>query len=305
MKNVILKLFCLGLPFIIFFILVEVSIRKNSVFEIKKSFLEKNRNTVQVLILGSSHHQNAFNPHFLNQPSANIAYGAQPISIDYYLLEKYITKLPLLKRVFIEISPHSFYNDLSSNNWNGHLYVVEYGIKYKNEAFSLKNYSLVLSDIRYFTSAFFDQLNPYSFKYKTNQFGFVVDHFKGSFQEVKYDTVAIRKAFVMEHNFKNESLFKLNSDFILAAIKLCAHHQIQAILITPPFYKTYNKQVPEKVKKRVRQFVNEATSLTGALYYDYSGDKRFEAADFKNDDHLNPAGAKKFSQIINKEVLFR
>lgn len=40
----------------------------------------------------------------------------------------------------------------------------------------------------------------------------------------------------------------------------------------------------------------------GIQYYDFSNSKRFNLKDFKNDNHLNPNGAKKFTIIIDSIV---
>jgi len=305
MKKLCVKLSYLIIPIAIWLISIELVCRTQTSFGIKKHFLDTNLNSIEVLILGSSHNQNAINPEFLSKKTSNLAFGGQPVSIDYYLLDKYIDKMPHLNTVFLELSPHSFYRDLIPSAYNGHIYSILYNISYNTEAVSYKNYSLVLSDYEYFSSIF----NSYCKTYKhnsvpiINKFGFTKIDIDGRFSSLKYDTAKINKTFVMGHRFTDISLLNSNKLFLRNSIIRCQRKGIKVILITPPLYTTYMNQIPSDAKKEVASFTHEIVTEFGIKYFDYSCDKRFNIYDFKNDDHLNSNGAKKFCKIINDEIL--
>ena len=282
---------------------MEFYCRTQTTFGIKKEFLEKYLDSIEILIFGSSHNQNAINPEFLNRKTCNLAFGGQPISIDYYLLDKYIEKMSRLSTVFFEVTIFRFYDDLNSSAWNGHIYSNIYNINYKVESLSLKNYLLVYSDYQFFSKIFYDYCNPNSYKYKLNRFGFVTNDFNDRFEKLKYDTLEINKTFVMTHNFDNRLNFQINKEFYLNSIKKCLNKHIKVVLITPPLYGTYSKHIPVNAKKEIDSLIYSFVTKYGIQYFDYSCDNRFKVYDFKNDNHLNSSGAEKFSKIINNEIL--
>ena len=302
MKKFVFRLLLIAIPLAIFFISMEYYCRTQTNFGIKKKYLDSNSDQIELLILGSSHNQNAINPEFLNGKACNLAFGGQPISIDYYLLEKYIDKMPKLSTVVLEFSPHRFYNDLVPSEWNGHIYSVLYNIKHKTEPISLKNYSLVFSDYTFFSSIFYDYCNPYAFKYKTNQYGFVTNDFNDRFEKLKYDTALINKTYTMQHSFYSRANFILNKEFYIKAIRKCQEKGVKVIFITPPFYKTYTEKIPINAKHEVDSLAADFVAKYGVKYFDYSSDNRINIYDFKNDNHLNSTGAEKFTKLINTEI---
>ncbi len=48
--------------------------------------------------------------------------------------------------------------------------------------------------------------------------------------------------------------------------------------------------------------INELKLKHNIIYYDFQDDKRFSIKDYRNDDHLNVNGAKKYSIIINEII---
>ncbi len=282
---------------------MEYYCRTQSSFGLKKRFIEKNSNSIEVLFLGSSHTQNAINPKFIDTPNCNLAFGGQPISIDNFLLNKYLCKMSRLNTVFLEISFHSFYNDLNLSDWNSHIYSNLYSINYKVEPFSLKNYSLVYSDYQFFSTIFYDFLNPNNPNYQINEFGFMENMFSDRFEKLNYDSIQIAKTFIMGHEFKNLDNFKLNKSFLEKSINLCQKKGIKVVFLTTPFYKTYFSNIPNNSRDSVLKFVQQLSVKYDIKYYDYSTDCRFGVRDFMNDNHLNSKGAENFTRIINKEIL--
>jgi hypothetical protein len=186
------------------------------------------------LILGSSLSENAINPEFINKKTANIAFVAQPISIDYYLLDKYIDQMPGLHTVSLEINVQNFYYDLNPLFWNGHIYSILYNIKYNVEPWSIKNYSLVISNYQFFSSRFFDHINPFSYKYKLNRFGSIVNDFNDRFEKLNFDTSQINNTFSLRKNlFENEEHFTANKSFVRKIIERCKAKNIRVVMLTP------------------------------------------------------------------------
>lgn len=303
MKKFITLIVVFALPFLVLFLLNEYYCRNMTTFAVKKDYLEKNCNAIEVLILGSSHSQNGINPEFLNKKSCNLAFGSQAISMDYFLLDKYIDKMPKLKIVLMEVSPFRFYGDHDITKFNGYIYSNIYKINYKQSSLSLKNYSLVLSNYKYFTSIFYDYLNPYSYKYFVNAQGFVTNDFNDRFDKLKYDSIKINQSFSMEHSFENKELFRMNDLFMKKLIRKCNAKKVKVILLSTPVYKTYQNKIPVNAIMEVDSLLHKYQIEFGVKSIDFSENKDFNIYDYKNDNHLNSNGAKKLTKKIDSLLL--
>jgi hypothetical protein len=302
MKKFILLLLIFLLPAIIFVGVIEYDCRTNTVFSFKKKYFERNYDKIELMFIGSSHTQNAINPEFIERKSCNMAFGAQPMSIDYYLLDKYIDKMPKLSTVFLEVSHHRFYVDLNPNDWNGHIYSNLYDIYYNVEKYSIKNYSFLASENKFFTSAFFKKINPTGYKYKLNEFGFIVNDSNDRFSKLKYDTIKINNSFVLDFRF-NSKYKKLNEEFLNRTVQLLQRKNIKVVLFSPPLYKTFYNAIPVDVKAHFDSTINSVKNRYLIDYLNYIEDQNFGVHDYKNDNHLNSDGAKKLCININNALI--
>lgn len=295
MQKFIKLLLLFSLPILVFYTANELYCRTATTFAIKKMQFENNLNSVEVLFLGSSHTQNALNPEFISKKTCNLAFGGQPISIDYYLLDKYIDRMPKLKTVFFEVSPHRFYNDLDITAWNGYIYSNLYDIDYKVKPISFSNYSLVFSNYKFFNSIFIDYCNPKSYKYRINEYGFIVNDFNDRFHKLKYDSIRISQSYKMLHEFGDDKNFRINKLFLKKLIVRCKSKDVEVVFLATPLYKTYLDKIPADAKNEVAGLVNKYINEFGISKIDFSEDAKFNIHDFKNDNHLNPDGAKKMT----------
>lgn len=302
MKKFLIRLSIFVVPFAIFFVLVEFYCTNQSTFAIKEQYVEREKGENEILILGSSHLQNALNPEFFRQKTTNLAFAGQTIEINYYLLEKYINEMPKLKMVVFEASPHAIYMKFDPEEGNGHIYANLYDIYYKVSPYSVKNYSCLLTNFKFFSGIYLDYINPLETKYIINKYGFVTNDFHDRFSKLNYDTKKIKESFVMNHGFDRKDLLALNKEYINKAVALCEKKGVKMLLLTPPFYTTYEKAIPADAKKDMQDMVNQASKYSGLKYYDFSINKNFLVRDFKNDNHLNSNGAKKFSIQIDSLI---
>lgn len=304
MKKFLIKIALFIFPLIIGGISIEYYAQNKTTFSIKKKFLESNLTSTEVLILGSSHSQNAINPRYLkSRKCANIAFGGQPIAIDYFLLEKYIDKMANLKIVVFEISSHRFFEDLNLSTWNAHIYSNLYDIDYKVEKFSIKNFSLLFSDPRFFSDIFIDYINPNSYKYKLNKYGFVENDFNDRFLKLKYDSIKINNSYTRQYDFKQTKYNSINEEFVIKTIEKCRKRGIKIIFITTPVYKTFSSKIPNKIAKYTNSLTNKLCAKYHIDYYNFLTNKKFKVNDFKNDNHLNSDGAKKFTFIMDSLIV--
>ncbi|RMG71008.1 MAG: hypothetical protein D6722_07650, partial [Bacteroidetes bacterium] len=74
----------------------------------KKAGLEARRGEIETLILGSSHSYMGIAPQALHGEAYNLAFTAQTLYFDQFLLEKYLDSLPRLRRVILPVSYISY-----------------------------------------------------------------------------------------------------------------------------------------------------------------------------------------------------
>ncbi len=91
-------------------------------------------------------------------------------------------------------------------------------------------------------------------------------------------------------------------------INLLKAKNITPVLITTPYMSEYPDTVQEKSPEFFGQFyglINKICDETGVKYYDYSRDARFKSDRtlFHDTDHLNKAGAAKFTEILFGEII--
>ena len=289
-------------PILVYYACNEYYCRTATSFALKKKYLEGNLGSIEVLFLGSSHTLNGVNPKLISKKVFNLAFGGQPISIDYYLLNKYINQMPHLKTVFIEVSPHRFYYDFDTTDWNGYIYSILYDINYKVKLLSLSNYSFLFSNFEFYRSKIIDYYNPYSPKYIINDCGYIENNFEGEFLKLKFDSLKIYKSFQMKHDFSDKNKIRLNDSFLEKLILRCKNKGVKVVFLSTPLYNNYLKNIPIKTKKEVGKLVDKYISEFGIIEFDYSGSKKFNRYDFRDEDHLNPNGAKKFSKILDSII---
>jgi hypothetical protein len=306
MKPFIKKVLVFMLPLLVLFIGVELYFRhyKNA-FAVKASFLNKNKSDIEVLILGSSHHQNALNPRFFSEKAANLAYGSQDIRIDSALFFNNVKELKNLKKVVFELDYHRLDIENSTDYFRHPWYYIYYGIDTAPIKF-VNRISLYTSNPVFFNK---NLMNVFKRSYKPqgiNEFGYVEVNNLAIFRDMGYDSVRIgAEAKSRLHNKDHEisdKNFALNRKRLASITEYCKQHSIQVYFLSTPLYSTYRENMSAAKKARFDAFVTEFTRQYGVPFYDYSKNPRFTLKDFADDDHLNPRGAEKYSRIIDSII---
>lgn len=309
MKKFILKVAILIAPFILVFLLLESNLGKiTNSYNYKKANLEKIIQKIEVINLGSSHEYMGIDPDYYDYKGFNLANVSQSIYYDYSILNKFINKGKEIKVVLIPISYFSLGFKMidSDEYWREFFYKKFYNIPVENNSkvFDLKNYSLF---------ALYGKDESYSYirkRFKVNLAENVKEN--GSFIERKYSIDDFMKNIndisgkerVKGHNkvfdYKNVSQ---NKYYLGEIIKACKSKNIVPIILTTPVYKTYSENMKPDIWSISQKVIKNIQKDYGVMYFNYLNDKRFTKEDFRDNDHLNPKGAEKFSKIINEEIL--
>ncbi len=298
MKKFLFYLVKIILPILLFFLVLEVAIRKiPNDYQLKKDYLNENAAEINTLILGSSHTFYGLNPEYFSQKTFNAAYVSQSLDLDYEILRKYDLKLKNLKTVIIPISYFSLFETLETDveKWRIKNYVIYYDLENTYQLLdhfeSLDNHIAlnVKKIIKYYV------LNK---SYITSSYLGWGTNFNSKNKKTLNGAFTAKK-----HTAKNFNLYDENIKSLQKIVTLCRKNKVKVIFITTPthasYYHNLNKNQLEKTTKTISKFVKNNSNCE---YINMLTSDKFTNEDFYDADHLNEIGAKKLSLFLNKFV---
>lgn len=294
------------LPIFILFIGIEMYFRhyKNA-FAIKAGYLAKHKSDIEVLILGSSHHQNGLNPAFFSHKTCNLAYASQDIKIDSAMFFSNARDMKNLKAVVFELDYHRPDIENGADYFRYPWYDMYYGFEVAPVKF-INKLSLYSSNPVFFNN---NLMSIFKGEYKPqeiNAFGYVEKNNLSKFRDMKHDSVAIFASAGERLKGKDkdmsDAIFARNRSRIISMIDYCRQHHLRIYFFSSPLYLTYRNNMVEAKKLRFDRLTAELKNDYHVPYYDFHDDKRFTLKDFADDDHLNPEGAKIYSKIIDSII---
>lgn len=258
---------------------------------------------------GSSHGYYGFDYSEMPGTCFNFALPAQTLSYDYLILKNYQSRISPGAVIVLPISHFSFFgkdetelNDFASKNNRYYSFLEKENIKqYDAKTNLLVSYLPALT--------------------VEDPIAIVRQILSGSKQENLWDDVTTKedaeahaepryRNFIESKKDKNGTRVfnQAEIDALYDILALCREQGFCPVLVTTPLLSEYNDTVREKDPAFYDDFygiLDEITVATGVCYYDYSNDERFTGTYdlFFNTDHLNRAGAQKFTAILYDEVL--
>ncbi len=273
-------------------------------YSTKRNQLEKQLDSIEVLVLGNSQMLYGVNPQYFRLKGYNLADVSQTIYYDAQLTAKYIDKMPRLKYLIISVYYVSFGEQLYDGieNWRDYCYSQYWDIDYhQTKIFDLGRYSKIFlytprNSIYYLRHHFkinlIEGLQPNGYMWKDSS-----SYKLNISPESGFDRVR-------EHN---GSYFKSRKKEIVAdlahLLDLANQHHVVPIIITPPVYKTYFSNVNTELINQNQQTIDGLCQIYHCRYKNYFSDGRFLRTDFYDNDHLNFIGAQKFSQLLDSELM--
>lgn len=271
-------------------------------YELKRDYLDKYSDKIEVLILGSSHSFFGLNPAYFSANCFNASYVSQTFDYDLEILKKYDSKLSGLKAVVLPISYFSFFEKLSTGpeSWR----IKNYSLYYKmHTSKSINDYSEVLSSrlvntLKRINSYYIKGENPLSSS--SLGWGNVYNSKDGK------DLVVSGKYAAKMHTYSDFHQSPENLSTLESIIRLCSKRNAQLILFTPPAYETYRVNLDSaQLAFTIKKSIDFVKSHSNCSYINLMADTTFKATDFYDADHLNEIGARKLSLLINEIVARR
>ena len=287
-------------------VVVEFLVRKiPNVYGYKFEEITKNDKHYKTLILGSSHSFFGINPDYLSDPSFNAANVSQDFKYDSYVLEKSLDALSEMEVVILPVSVFSLFQDMDSGIefWRKYNYSIWFGYDdiAIEQTFNIKTYSIL-----------------FSAPSKTHLLESVVQNYiTGNFEPTwsksgwgtEFSDVATEKALIdsgktaAARHQKKPQLNEQNLNYLREIVNICKERNLRLLMVTLPAYGTYRKYLNEERLNEIISIVNGlSNSSDNVKYLNYLNDDRFVKSDYRDADHLNHDGAKKFTRILNQAL---
>ena len=297
MKRLLQSLFLFGLPLFLIGIVVEFGVRGiPNDYELKSSYLEKHSDSIQVLILGSSHAFAGINPSYISMKSFNASYVSQSIDFDYEILKKFEANWHRLKVIVMPVSYFTLFSNLETGKekWRIKNYNIYYGmnvsrkIEYNSELFG----SSLVSNLEKMFAFYKDRK---SFITGSN-LGW------GELYNSKNKKDLFNSAIVAanRHNSNNYENWNRNQQILQSIILFAKEKGIKILFYTPPAYYTYYERLDEdKLDVTLKHMYKVQEIFDHVRYINFLKDSSYTQNEFFDADHLNEIGARKFTIILD------
>ena len=294
-------------PLILAFVGVEIRLaRIPSVYSGKRDHFERESGNLQVLAMGSSHEAMGHDPSLWSVPGFNLALGSQTLMIDLELVEREIGNCPRLKLLIL---PFSFFTL--------ELRLSDYVEVWRN-AFFRRTWGIE-GDFHDWRSRLDPSQNLLVFGYGFDRLrelirvGFLAPWDGSVGAQGKYIGTWPPSQVLDPGNGPSRASFQLGKmkreyrSVLLAkaarVVELAHRRGVRVAFVTTPVFKTYLESMDQARWKENVDALNALCAQAGCSHADYLKDPRFLEADFQDADHLNQPGSRKFSEIIDREVI--
>jgi len=302
MKHFTYKISFFVLLILITCILIELMVRNiPNEYKLKKEYLDKNSNEIEVLFLGGSHSRSGLNPEYLEKQSFNAAHYSQSLDYDFEILKKYNKKWSNLKYIVLPISYGTLFSKLegSEEPWRVKNYIIYYNItlskrlKYRTEIMN----GMLLPHLTRLYKFYFKSI----YERQCSETGWGLP---GDTEDLV--TTGVEAAIRHTVPFERQQFEEMKS--ILDSItSFSEKNNCKLILIIPPATESYrNNLVKSQLDSTINTVIKVSEKNPNSYYLNLLDDPIFKEGDFRDGDHLNGDGARKLTlmidSIINSEI---
>ena len=305
MKSFTIRILLFLLPIFAALLYIEVKLSgiENS-YNKKRQLLGRQLNHIEILVTGSSQNLYGIDPGCFSVPGFNLANVSQSFYYDKRIVLKYIDSIPNLKMVIIPAGYFSFMGQLygTKEEWRDFFYDRFWDIKYKDlPTFDLRRYSLISLyslplTVQYIDSAFRVNLAP-----RYNEYGYVACDTSGHLAAINDSSGKERVA------YHNSCMNRKDQQYIIQDLQdfvdVLQSKKIKVVFVMNPVFHTYSDNCSPAILSMNDSLLKHICLRSHCTYYNYMMDKRFVIDDFFDNDHLGFTGAKKYSKIIDSEII--
>lgn len=264
------------------------------------SYIRKHGSDIEMMILGASQQQAAFNPAFLSNPSVNLASGHQDYSDDYDLMRQLHPKMPRLKTVVLAMTFAHFDTPPNPDEyWKHNGFLTHYGVNAFERQVYWKDRLLFISNPGFY---FRELRQSFSDKDKglINEYGYLDNTASTAFAQVNYDPERIAEIpLTIEKSVKPKAVVE-NAASFWSILEYASHHDLKPIItLTPVTSKHYAMRHPQIVRHRDSMLELARKKYPELRVYN-TETLNIPLSHFSNHNHLNGVGAKAYTMAFDQ-----
>lgn len=288
---------------LVFLLLVEIKTRHDdhSYLKLKKEYLDRQADSIAVLIVGPSHTYRAIDPGKITLNTLSLAMPNSAFNVDYALFELAM-KTVRPRYVIFDLS-RGYLDKENSGAWfNDRKLNYYFGLR--EGPFELKNLFLA----RY---PLYDELLKPPRPDLYNRWGFksVVTKKEDKFKRINYDLEIVRKSKKLQKlktqlkNKMDPAVRQRNVERLKRAIARSRSIGAQVVLINPPKFFIYNDAFNEEIGDIYGPITDSLVQDSGVLYWNLEKMGEDDPTNFYNLSHMSLKGAELFTAEVDRRLL--
>lgn len=263
------------------------------------AYLDKESQNIEVMVLGASQNQAAIHPGFISKPTINLASGHQDYAEDFHLLNQLKERLPKLNTVLLPMTfAHLDTPPNKGEYWKHATLLNYYNVNAYGRTVYAKDRLLYLSNPSFYSQELLDDISPMNTK-NFGAFGYMENALNTAFEKANYDKEIIENIPLSINNLEDTVAVKQNTASFKRILAFCTAQDLDVyIVLTPITPKYYAHRNPAIVARR-DAFLKEMKQAFPKMHIVDAEKSTYLLSDFKNHNHLNPEGAKKFTKAVS------
>jgi hypothetical protein len=297
MKRFFIKILIFTLLSLIIAIMIESVVRgAPNPYKDKISLIEKHKKDVQLLVLGSSTTLNGINPSVFDKKTLNMALGGQGITIDAFLVNRYLKQMPNLEAIILPVDYSTLFKPAVSGFPDGLMsYHIYYG--FEPDCFSIDNC--------------FEFFHRKSVRIKlekrlrgntpklSNSLGFAGSAWVGPLEAEVYI-----KGMTIEDHTDNQIDKTIKKDIkaLHQIAELSDKANVKLVIVSMPFHKSFRNLASSRQWSFTHSVIDSVINqYNNCQYFDYYSTD-FPDTCYLNSTHLNIYGAELFTTMLAHEL---
>lgn len=269
-----------------------------SVFAEKSRGLEKQKDQIETLFVGTSITFWGIDPALWPNPAFNIGINSATLDLESQLFTSVVPKLTNLKLVVLELSYFTMYDDYYGEGEHWKKWIEPTIFFHTQKHSRLSRYGVLASDP--------DQLRRDIVTWKKDE----AYHSEPNGHCIFDPKLHAKKNLTHEEKIKRSrmegilcDLYDVNWQFLTEIVNICKDRNIPLIIYIPPVNLPSEDIDHLPSVKALYSTIRKVQSLYHIRVIDYFHDPRFNDADFVDVIHLSPThGSQKLTTILAQEI---
>ena len=307
MKKFILTLTCFAVLLLLMTTIIEVGLLyRPNIYSYKRQYMEDHLNDIRVLLLGSSHIEEAVKPELVGEGTFNLAISARMKEYDAALAEMYVPRMDNLEVVVMPIDYTNFFFSREVREPQVGQGIVS--LMGTCRCMHTKYMGTRIDPIWYWSEILNSKLNFMSRFWNSDT---QVLQECDSLGYVKLDIKDRKEGWEMKARPAlfdaslpiHEESYQTTWDVYDTIAQSTKAKGARFVLVSTPVYETYKERINDTLYDEMLTFVEKLQQKYPHVeFYNFIYSKGFLPEDFNDSSHLTDTGAIKFSKLLAKVI---